>query len=734
MPKQLSSVALDASTSKVIFDNLRNQLKNAGVVLVTHAAHFLSRVDKIMVVTEGKIKFHGTWTELLEFVPGDEKTRDAVEHIRSSVQEGHDDEIQHGAKSHSDAENDGVGKASTKTSGGKLMTIEEREHGLSSLSTWLLWFKHAGGIPFLVAHILFMTLDRFSYFSVEYWLARWTEGAYEPLVVFGIEFAPQTDGRAAQANYVIVYVILIAASVVTTFCRSEWVVTGGSRAARRVFSTMLHRVLGAPMSYFETTPMGRVLNRFTYDMEVVDITLTEAMSVLMIASGWFVTAIVVMCSIIPWMALAIFPVIFLYWSLMLHYRKSGADLQRLDAVARSPIQAQLSEAIEGNATIRVFQQERKFIQRFLSTTDMSGSALLNFISAQRWLGLRIELMGATIVLTATVLVITLNGMLELEPGIVALLILWSSNFTITLGFLVDGFSEAEAAITSIERVDAMAHVPQEKAMDTAKEFQVDPSWPQHGSLSFDNVCMRYREGLPTVLNNLSFTIPAGKRCGIVGRTGAGKSSLTAALFRLVEIESGCIRLDGVDLGKLGLSDVRGRPNGMAIIPQDPFLAGTTLRECLDPFEASKDEDILKALVDVRLAKAEDDVSVLDTKIEEGGSNYSVGERQLLNLARAILQQPRLLVLDEATASIDGETDAFVQRMLRSRFESTTLLTVAHRINTIMDYDLILVMDAGLCAEIGSPKDLLSNSNSLFSQLVDATGVESAKALRAMVSN
>lgn len=438
-----------------------------------------------------------------------------------------------------------------------------------------------------------------------------------------------------------------------------------------------------------------------------------------------------MVSILPWIALAIAPVTVIYWLLLLHYRKSGSDLQRLDAVSRSPIQAMVSEGVDGASTIRLFDQQLTFVGKFHSVVDLNSSALLNFYSAQRWLGFRIELLGSIIVLVATLLVISLNDVFKIDAGLVGLLILWSSNFTITLGFLIDTFSETEAAITAIERVDAMSRVPQEKSRTTDIHTIIPRSWPEHGVLEFENVCLRYRANLPLALNGLSFKIPAGKKCGVVGRTGAGKSSLTVALFRLVEIESGRISLDGLNLGSLGLSDVRGRSKGMAIIPQDTFLAGDSLRQCIDPFGQSSDPDILEALKSVRMGGMEDTVEILDAVVFEGGENYSVGERQLLNLARALLSKPRLLVLDESTASIDGETDAFIQRMLKTNFSDTTQIVVAHRLNTIMDSDVIVVMDAGLAVEVGPPRELLER-NGVFAALVDATGPEGSKALRAMV--
>lgn len=372
--------------------------------------------------------------------------------------------------------------------------------------------------------------------------------------------------------------------------------------------------------------------------------------------------------------------------------------------------------------------EETFITKFHGAMNNNCSAILNFMSVQSWLGLRVELLGATVVLCSSVLIVTLNEKLAISPGLVGLLIIWSSNFTITLNYMVQSFAESEAAITSIERIISMSDIPQEKEMVTSPAMQLDPSWPNCGDLEFINVFARYRAELPFALDNVSFKIEAGKRCGVVGRTGAGKSTLTAILFRLVEIESGNIILDGIDLSKIGLSDVRGRPNGMVIIPQDPFLAAGSLRECVDPFGNYGDEQIIEALSTVRLAGAERGIKILDDNVHEGGTNYSVGERQLICLARSILAKPKLLVMDEATASVDARTDVVIQTMLKNRFKDTTLLTIAHRLDTIMDYDCVLVMDKGRAVEFDEPIRLLENREGIFYDMVMATGDESAKKL------
>jgi len=728
--------ALDAGTARLVFERLFKQsgnklLANTAVVLVTHASHFLNRVDEIMVVVDGSIPFCGTWDNLMEVDAEDPKAKLAIESIRAAVQEDGSEHETNEGFNHSVWTNTQVDvfkkimmDADNVTEA--LMTIETREHGLTRIWAWLLWFQQGGGTCFSLGIISLFVLEKLFYFGTEWWVAFWTHGCFQPMYAFGITFYPQTDGIPAQYGYLLVYAILLVLAFICAFARTLWIVRGGIRCSKNLYAEMTHYVLHAPMSFFETTPMGRLLNRFTYDTEILDVTLVWSMSMLLIALSWFLTALIVMLVILPWMIIVMIPVSFCYWLIHIHYRKSGADLHRLDALSRSPLQAMLSEGIEGAATIRTFKKEDTFIRRFHGFADRNTSAQMNFLSAQRWLGIRIELLGALIVFIASVLVISFNGTLGLGAGVVALLIRWSSGLTVSLSFLVDNCAEAEGAVTAIERISRMTDTPQEPDFDKKGDSVVDPSWPMKGALEFRDVKMRYRPRLPLALDGLSFKVEAGQHCGVVGRTGAGKSTLATALFRLVEIESGQIIVDNVDLSKLGLSDVRGRPNGIAIIPQDPFLFAGTLRECLDPFGVSSDEKLLDALASVRMLNSGKGINYLDSRVEEGGANYSVGERSLLVLARAMLARPKLLLMDEATANIDGETDSFIQKMLRTRFRSTTLLTIAHRLDTIMDYDKIIVMGDGKLAEFGSPLELIER-NGLFRELVDATG-EGAESL------
>lgn len=339
--------ALDAATGKFIFDRLfdssggkKTLLSKSAVVLVTHAAHFLSRVDKILVLVRGKSVFIGTWSSLLTAKTEDLGANEVLKSLCSSVQETGDAEdsavTQNGPTVVNIAEHKDVEH-------GTIMSEEERDFGLSNWRTWIKWYKYAGGISFAFLTALALTVDRGFYVANEWWLASWTRAEFEPITRFGITFSAQIEGMSAQYEFIKYYVIILLISFVGAILRSQWIIQGGGRCSEKLFHEMTTRVIRAPMSYFETTPMGRILNRLTYDVEILDISLSQSMTVLMTASGWFVTGLILQITILPWNVFMLVPIIAVYWLLLLYYRKSAVDLQRLDALSRSPVQADLAE-------------------------------------------------------------------------------------------------------------------------------------------------------------------------------------------------------------------------------------------------------------------------------------------------------------------------------------------------------------------------------------------------------
>ncbi|KAL7471070.1 hypothetical protein ACHAXS_011356 [Conticribra weissflogii] len=354
--------ALDAGTGKKVFEKLfqpvggNGLFSNTAVVLVTHASHFLNRVDTILVLVNGKSAFVGSWDELAHCQPEDLNELDAIEAIRSSVQESHSEEdpVDNGADDPTKQKHFSRKQApdNSKSIGshgdeekGKIMSVEERKYGLSQISTWLKWFRYAGGVFFFGIIVITMAFDRFMYVATEWWLAQWTTGHERPVYRFGKWYPAQTDGKSSQLDYIYTYLIILAISMVTTILRTNWIIQGGARCASRIFVAMLSTVLYAPMSYFDTTPIGRIMNRFTYDTETLDLTLTMNMTILMTSLGWIFTGIILQAIILPWQLIAIAFIVCMYWLLVLHYRKSAVDLQRLDATSRSPVQAQLAEGL-----------------------------------------------------------------------------------------------------------------------------------------------------------------------------------------------------------------------------------------------------------------------------------------------------------------------------------------------------------------------------------------------------
>ena len=714
--------ALDASTGKRCFDALlgeRGALRGAAVVLVTHGTHYLRRADRIIVLgIDGGVAFQGTWPEA-ELAAAKRPNDAALAPLVAARSRGlsQDDNVEVA---------DIIVRATRRKSDSvdaTLMTAEAREAGVARAGTWWIWAKSAGGWWFLLGQVLTLTLDRACYVATEWWLAKWADARRHPVSVFGLATFPAQNegGLAARWRWANVYLTLGALSIVFCFLRTQWGFQGGVRAARKLYEGVSKRTLSAPMSYFDTTPQGRVVSRFTFDTEQIDVMLTQRAVMFMISVGWTITGVCVMMALTRGtIIVGLVPAFLVYFRILLFYRKSAVDLQRLDALSRSPLQALVSEGVDVAATLRAFGVGRAFAERFERAVDANTNALLAWTAAQRWVSLRFDLCASMIAVAGGVAA-SYREEIGISPAMVGLLITWCFHQAISFYFLCLTFSEAEMALTSVERVTEA--VPCE---DDAGHAAPPEAWPIHGALEFRDVRMRYRPGLPLALDGLSFSVAAGTRCGVVGRTGAGKSSLAAALFRLTPLSSGAVLIDGVDVATLRpLRECRRRC--AQIIPQDPVLFSGSIKSCLDPFNQRTDEEVREALDLVLPGRAPS----LDALVSDGGSTYSIGERQLLAMARALLEKPRVLVMDEATSSVDGDTDARVQSMLRNlpQLSQTTTLTVAHRLHTIIDYDQVVVLDSGRCVEAGAPRTLVELPDGWFSALVDSTSAATAAALR-----
>lgn len=424
----------------------------------------------------------------------------------------------------------------------------------------------------------------------------------------------------------------------------------------------------------------------------------------------------------PFVLLVFIPLGYIYRLVMQYYLSTSRELKRLDAVSRSPIFSFFGETLAGLPVIRGFSQTSRFIANNEARIDRNQQCYQPAMTINRWLAVRLEFLGSCLMFsTALASVSALLISRNIDAGMVGLLMTYTISVTGSLNWLVRSASEVEQNIVSVERVLGYASLPSEAAADVPDK-QPPKTWPEHGSIEFDKFSMRYRPELELCLREVSFTINGGERVGVVGRTGAGKSSLTLAIFRILEAAAGKISIDGVDVSTIGLHDLR---SVVSIIPQDPQLFEGTLRQNIDPTNSASDADLWQALSQAYL---KDHVmtamgGTLDAEIAEGGSNLSSGQRQLVCFARALLRKTKILVLDEATSSIDLETDEAVQAILRgSDFKGVTTITIAHRLNTIMDSDRVLVMADGKVAEYDTPEKLLENDQSVFYGLVNEAGL------------
>jgi len=401
-----------------------------------------------------------------------------------------------------------------------------------------------------------------------------------------------------------------------------------------------------------------------------------------------------------------------YYMSQRYFIHTSRELQRLDNISRSPVYALLGETLDGMDTIHAYSVEELFVQQNETLLDTNQRAYFLNFSANCWLALRLEFAGTCVATGATLFAVLQYGTENaLFAGLAGVSLSYAFNVTQMLNWSVRMISQLQTQMVSVERIKTYAEMPVEEDSDKEK-FPPPEHWPQNGTIDFRDVALRYRYGLPLVLNNLTFTIKPREKVGVVGRTGAGKSSLMIALMRIVEISSGIITIDNIDISTLSLEDLR---SCISIIPQDPQVFSGSVRSNLDPFYKFSDEEVWKSLKRAHLTSK---ITSLNFLVSENGSNLSVGERQLLCIARALLKKSRIILLDEATASIDIETDAIIQDSIKTEFADCTCLTIAHRINTVMDSDRVLVMENGSVAEFDTVDNLMKIPNGIFASLAN----------------
>lgn len=563
--------------------------------------------------------------------------------------------------------------------------------------------------------------------------------------------------------YLGVYAMLSILYLSIAFTREGLVFWGSLRASWGIHNKLLESVTRAKFKFFDSTPLGQLMNRFSKDLEAIDQEVAPVAVGFLGCLAAIISIVILITSITPGFLIAGIFITGLYLAIGTFYLRSSRDLKRLESVQRSPLYQQFGETISGLITIRAYRDERRFIRDNQHRVDTHNRPFIYLWAANRWLALRVDLVGALVAFFAGVFVILSLG--KIDAGAAGLSLSYAVTFTENVLWLVRLYSINEQNMNSVERIKEYLDVEQE-AKAVILEARPPGNWPSQGAIQFINYSTRYRSDLEPVLRNVTFSISPSERVGIVGRTGAGKSSLAMALFRGLEAQDGKILIDDIDIGLIGLQDLR---EAITIVPQDPTLFTGTIRSNLDPFDLFTDEEIFSTLRRVQLIGAAlSDASsspmtqpvvslltppessdssqhnydsdselehgkkstntrentnvfmTLSSTISESGSNLSQGQRQLLCLARALLKSPRVLIMDEATASIDYTTDGKIQDTLREVKEST-IITIAHRLQTIIDYDKVLVLDRGQVTEYGSPWELISKENGMFRGMCEMSG-------------
>ncbi|XP_014612658.1 PREDICTED: multidrug resistance-associated protein 1 isoform X6 [Polistes canadensis] len=758
--------AVDSHVGKHIFENVVGPgglLKKKTRVHITHDIVYLPEVDNIFVLKDGEITESGTYKQLMdkrgafaEFLMQhlqevhtddgsdadlneikqqleskmgtqelQEKLTRAISRISESQSESGsitDRRSLNGSlkRQYSTESQQSVNLLSGKNikdkaalqpkKGEKLIEIEKAETGSVKWKVYSHYFKSIGWFLSISTIIMNAVFQSFSIGS-NVWLSKWSDD--NMTLVNGTV----VNEESRRDMYLGVYGALGFGQAMASFFCDLAPQLGCWLAARQMHIMMLRAVMRAPLTFFDTTPTGRIISRFAKDVDILDTSLPPQISDSIYCLFEVIATLFVISFSTPEFVAVIVPIGFIYYFIQRFYVATSRQLKRLESISRSPIYSHFSESVTGAQTIRAFGVQERFIHESESKVDFNQICYYPGIIANRWLAIRLEMVGNLIIFFSALFVVL--GRDTISAGFVGLSVSYSLQITQTLNWLVRMTSDVETNIVAVERIKEYGETPQE-APWVVPETAPPKEWPVTGQVEFKDYKVRYREGLDLILHGLTFTIKGGEKVGIVGRTGAGKSSLTLSLFRILEAAGGKIIIDGVDVAKLGLHDLRSK---LTIIPQDPVLFSGTLRMNLDPFDQHTDDEVWRALEHAHLKSfVQNLLNGLLHEVSEGGDNLSVGQRQLICLARALLRKTKVLVLDEATAAVDLETDDLIQRTIREDFKDCTVLTIAHRLNTILDSDRVIVLDKGLIIEYDAPEVLLRNSSSAFYSMAKDAGL------------
>ncbi|KAG6877944.1 hypothetical protein C0993_001802 [Termitomyces sp. T159_Od127] len=696
--------AVDAYVGKGILDQclLSGPLSKRTRVLVTHALHVLDKTDYIFVMDNGVVTEQGTYKNLMKDASIFSSLMD--EYGTTKAQKGVKPGEQ-GTARIAVVERDQTAKKEVEAA---LMQAEERNTGAVTWDIYKNYLRFCGGLVWAPIIVFLLLLNESSQVGNNLFLGFWTG---------------EIIGGFSQGQYMAVYAGLGVAqalfSCLVSLSFSLMCLVG----SLRLFKAALKGVLRSPVSFFDTTPMGRIQSRLSKDQDTLDVEIAVTLWQFLSTFASVLGTIGLVFYTFPLLGILFAPLTILYYICSVFYRRTSVETKRLDSILRSLLYGSYSETLTGLSTIRAYAGQESSIINAEKGLDLENRAYYMTISIQRWLSVRLDLFGNILILGIALFAAGYRH--SVNPAKVGVVLSYTLAITQTFSEMINQFAKNEQNMNAVERVLHYTELHPEAASMTSDD--PSPSWPEKGQISFINVDLAYREGLPLVLKDVSFNVHPGEKVGIVGRTGAGKSSF------ITELRNGRIEIDSHDISRMGLSTLR---DSIALVPQDSTMFIGTLRSNLDPKGLRTDTELISVIQRAGLLSSTNPPDLaaeakfsLDSTVGDEGANYSAGERQLIALCRALVKNSRIIVLDEATSSVDVETDAKLQRTIKSEFASSTLLCIAHRLNTIAYYDRVLVMDAGKVVEFDTVLNLYDNESSIFRSLCNEANLQRSDILR-----